>query len=92
MPFDPVVVVQAELDNVVKRGDVLPEWVRGLVGKSAQLRLPMRDPMTLRKTAAVLRALADRLDALSRSRDGAQHVMLSAYSAVREAQSRLTGK
>lgn len=79
-----------ELHDVVRFGDVLPEWARGLIGRSAQLRVPLRDPISLRRVATVLRTLADRLETLSHSRDTAQHVMLSAYSAVREAQGRLS--
>jgi hypothetical protein len=45
---------------IAKNGDPLPDHVRCVVGASAQLRVPMRDVIDLRRTAAILSRLAKR--------------------------------
>lgn len=45
--------------NVIARGDPLDVWQRQSIGRSAQLRLPLRDKVDLRRLAAILRDLAN---------------------------------
>lgn len=74
---------------VIHRGDAVPTWMRDLIGQSAQLRLPLRDPIDLRRQAIILRELAMRLDTLSRDNRPAQSIMFEAYGEIRTTQDRL---
>jgi hypothetical protein len=80
---------QQEVLSVIHSGDALPQWMRDTIGQSAQLRLPLRDPIDLRRQAAILRELANRFDVMSRDKRSAQSIMFEAYGEIRTAQDRL---
>lgn len=77
------------LANVIRRGDVLDEWQRQLIGPSGQLRIPMRDQIDLRRCAAILRELANRMEILSHVKTGEFSALLQTKGEIRAAQSRL---
>lgn len=75
--------------NVIARGDPLDEWQRASVGKSAQLRLPLRDKVDLRRLAAILRDLANTLEVAGSLRNEEDFTaLLRAKAAVATAQAR----
>lgn len=79
-----------DLRLIQRTGDPVPDHVRSVVGKSVQLRIPMRDVVDLRRSAEILRGYANRLDVLSRSRETDSAVlMLQAWAEARNAQARL---
>jgi hypothetical protein len=79
-----------ELRLIQRTGDPLPDHVRSVVGKSVQLRIPMRDVVDLRRSAEILRGYANRLEVLSRSKqDDTAVLMLQAWAEARTAQARL---
>jgi CelD/BcsL family acetyltransferase involved in cellulose biosynthesis len=77
---------------IAKNGDPLPDHVRCVVGASAQLRVPMRDVIDLRRTAAILRGLANRMEALSTTRDPSPTIMLTVWAEFRTAQAQLQSR
>ncbi len=54
--------------NIGRHGDPLDEWQRGAIGRSAQLRLPLRDKVDLRRLALILRDLANVAEVASQVR------------------------
>lgn len=75
--------------NVIARGDPLDEWQRSSIGKSAQLRLPLRDKVDLRRLAAILRDLANVMEVASGLRNEDDFsALMRAKAAVVTAQGR----
>jgi hypothetical protein len=81
-----------EQASIAKHGDPLPEYLRGVIGKSVQLRVPMRDAVDLRRTAEVLRAFANRMEVLSHSKLPSSTIMMTVYVEGRQAQARLNSR
>lgn len=83
----------AELTKIVRTGDPLDPWQRALAGKTVQLRIPILDPVDLRRSATILRELAARMDALSRdTKNTAFNVLMNARSETKAAQGRLMSR
>lgn len=77
--------------NVIARGDPLDQWQRDAIGKSAQLRLPLRDKVDLRRVALILRDLANTLEVASGLRTEDDFgALMRAKAAVAVAQARAT--
>ncbi|WP_424137970.1 hypothetical protein [Roseomonas chloroacetimidivorans] len=92
-PFPTKLSPDGELMKVVKTGDCMDPWQRSLVGKSAQMRMPLHDPVDLRRQAAILRELANRLEAISRNtKETPFNVMSLAKTEVAAAQARMMSK
>ena len=90
MMSDPARRIPYDLALINRTGDPLPDHVRSVVGKSVQLRIPMRDPGDLVRCAAILRMYANRLEVLGKSRDPDTGViMLNAWAEARNTQARL---
>lgn len=81
-----------EQEAIAKHGDPLPDHVRCVVGASAQLRIPMRDVVDLRRSAAILRQLANQIEVLSHTRDPSPTIMLTVWAEFRTAQVQLRSK
>ena len=78
------------LRNVARRGDPLDEWQRQCIGRAAQLRIPLRDQVDLRRCAAILRNLANRLEVMSEPRRFEEcNALLQAKGEVSAAQGRM---
>lgn len=75
--------------QVIRTGDPLPDWTRDIIGKSVQIRIPLRDPIELRRQAAILREMANRLDVLSRDKRPTESIMLEVWGLARSTQTRL---
>lgn len=77
--------------NIMDRGDSLDEWQRQSIGRAAQLRLPLRDKVDLRRLAVILRGLANELEVASSMRTDTDFgALLRAKAAVATAQARAT--
>lgn len=85
-------MIDTETARVIRRGDPLSDWSRQVIGRSVQLRLPLRDPIDARRLAAILREYANRLEVLSHSKDSADRVMMNIWMETRLAQGRLTSQ
>lgn len=81
--------MDAETRRVIKTSDPLPPWAREIIGHSMQLRIPLRDPIDLRRAAEILRQFANRLEALSARKDESHSILLAAVGERRLAQGRL---
>ncbi len=86
------VVMDAETRRVIRTGDAIPEWARACLGNSMQLRVPLRDPIDLRRCALILRDFANRLEVLSPSKDPAHSILLAASGERRMIQARLQSR
>ena len=85
-----MVRVPHDLALLRRTGAPLPEHVRSVVGKSVQLRIPMRDPVDLARCAEILRMFANRLEVLAKTRDpNTGTIMLNAWAEARNTQARL---
>lgn len=84
--------IDRETRRVIATGDPLADHVRTVVGKSVQLRLPVRDPVDLRRQAAILREYANRIEMMSQSKDPADTIMLRFWAEGRQAQMRLQSR
>lgn len=82
-----------ELTRIARTGDPVEQWVRDSLGKSLQLRVPMRDIADLRRCAIILRTLASRMDmaGLDKTKDTAA-VFFELHGAFRLAQAQLQSK
>jgi hypothetical protein len=79
-----------DLAMVIRHGDAVADHVRSVVGKSVQLRIPLRDPVDLRRCAEILRQFANRMDVAARNQhQDAGTIMLSVWAEARTAQARL---
>jgi hypothetical protein len=81
--------MDAETRRVIRTGDPIPAWARAIVGHSMQLRIPLRDPIDLRRAAEILRQFANRLEVLSARKDEAHSILLAAVGERRITQGRL---
>lgn len=79
------------LANVIRRGDVLEPHQRALIGDAWQLRWAVPDAITARKTAAILRDFANKLEVWSQPPRGmSEYEAMNQQKAARdEAQRRL---
>jgi hypothetical protein len=84
--------MDAETRRVLETGDPLTSMWREVVGSSVQLRVPLRDPIDLRRCALILRELANRFEVLSHDKRSADSVMFEAKHHGKVAQARLTSK
>lgn len=79
----------AELRQIARTGDAMDPWVREMVGKSVQLRIPLRDPVDLVRCAEILRGFATRMEVAAKSRDTAQGIVLRIWGEARATQGKL---
>lgn len=79
-----------ELRRIVETGDPLATVYRELIGKSAQVRIPLTDVVGLRHVATALRVLASRLEVLSQEQREPHRVLLSARLSIQATQRALT--
>lgn len=82
-----------ELARIAATGDPIQQWVRDTLGKSLQLRVPIRDVADLRRCATILRTLASRMDVagMDRTKDTAM-VFFEIHAAFRLAQAQLQSR
>jgi hypothetical protein len=85
-------MMDPETRRVVETGDAMTAMWREIVGNAAQLRIPLRDPVDLRRCATILRDLANKLEVVSHAKLGADSIMFSAKREVAAAQGRLKSK
>lgn len=85
-------MLDRETQRIIQTGDPLPEWARGIIGNSMQLRIPLRDPIDLRRVAEILRGFANRLEVLSSRKDDAHSILLAAVGERRMIQARLQSR
>lgn len=91
MPDAPATLADKGLRNIIARGDPLDQWQRDCIGRAAQLRLPLRDKVDLRRIALILRDLANRAEVISSLRHSDDFSALSEFKAhVVTAQGRAT--
>lgn len=77
--------------NVMARRDALDQWQRAAIGPSAQLRMPLRDQVDLRRVATILRGLANELEVAGSLRTETDFgALMRAKTAVKMAQARMT--
>lgn len=78
------------LRRAINTGDCLSEFDRDILGRSAaRLHLPLRDPVDLRRLAAILRSPANDLEVSSHIRGDARHALFSARWHIKMANGRL---
>jgi hypothetical protein len=63
--------------------DETTQYEQTYIPQVSRLDLPLRSVVNLRRVAAELRGLADRLDFLSRDPDDAPHVLFAAWQSTR---------
>lgn len=82
-----------ELTSIVRTGDVLEGWQRDCLGKSLQLRVPLRDLHEFRRYAVIFRMLANKMDVagMDRTKDSFT-VMHELHGLFRRAQWQLNSK
>ena len=85
-------MMDPETRRVVETGDAMSPLWRDIVGSAAQLRIPLRDPVDLRRCATILRDLANKLEVVSHAKLGADSIMFTAKREVAAAQGRLKSK
>lgn len=78
--------------RVIETGDPMSALWRDFVGTSVQLRIPLRDPVDLRRCATILRELANRWEVLSHDKRTTDSIMFEAKSTGRITQARLSSK
>lgn len=78
-----------ELLRAARIGDPASDHVRGVVHKSVQIRIPMRDVIDLRRSAIILRALCLEMERLSRTGDDTDTIFLAVWHEARKTQARL---
>jgi hypothetical protein len=73
------------LHRIARTGDPLQEFYREIVGKSAQIRIPLNDVPDLNRVAIILRVLASKLEVLSKDKTRDFSVLFSARQAIKVA-------
>lgn len=84
--------IDRETARVIETGDAMSSLWREIVGGSVQLRIPLRDPVDLRRCATILREMANRWEVLSHDKRPTDSVMFEAKHHGKMAQSRLTSQ
>jgi len=84
--------VDRETLRVIETGDPMSSMWRDFVGTSVQLRIPLRDPVDLRRCAVILREMANRWEVLSHDKRTTDSIMFEAKHHGKMAQARLTSK
>lgn len=84
---------EQELTSIVRTGDVLEGWQRDCLGKSLQLRVPLRDLHEFRRYAVIFRMLANKMDVagMDKTKDSFT-VMHELHGYFRMAQHQLNSK
>lgn len=84
--------MDAETRRVIETGDPLSGIWREIVGNAAQLRIPLRDPVDLRRCAIILRDLANKMEVMSHAKRTADSIMFEAKHETKAAQARLQSR
>jgi len=81
------------LHRAVHHGDCLAPIQRDILGHSARrLHIPLRDPVDLRRVAAILRDLANKLEVSSHIRGDALTALFAAGLHIKKASGQLMSK
>jgi len=78
--------------RVIATGDAMSSLWRDMVGSSVQVRIPLRDPIDLRRCATILRELANRFEVLSHDKRTVDSIMFEAKHQGKMAQARLSSQ
>lgn len=78
-----------ELHRIASTGDATEDFFRDQTGKSAQIRVPLRDPQDLKRVATILRVLASALEVLAKSKERQVEVLFAARLKIKLADAQI---